>query len=86
MSRQMNRARLRGPGGQLLVAWVLPLFAGDLYTIFIAGAFSFDFRLKPLRGFAIAVAALAASDFVRWTVESHFGLALRCKSAQSDVY
>ncbi len=85
------RKTARGSRGQVLVAWVLLLFAGDFYTIFIgtqpawfavlqaavllavAGAFSFDPRLKPLRGFAIALAALDAGDFVRWTVESHLG-------------
>jgi membrane protease YdiL (CAAX protease family) len=78
-----------GSGGQVLVAWILLLFAGDFYTIFVgtqpawfavlqavvlvavAGAFSFNPRLKPLRGFAIALAALDAGDFVRWTAESH---------------
>ncbi len=85
------RKTARGSRGQVLVAWVLLLFAGDFYTIFIgtqpawfavlqaavllavAGAFSFDPRLKPLCGFAIALAALDAGDFVRWTVESHLG-------------
>ena len=52
-------------------AWFAVLQAAVLLAV--AGAFSFDARLRPLRGFAIALAALDAGDFVRWTVESHLG-------------
>ena len=52
-------------------AWFAVLQAAVLLVV--AGAFSFDTRLKPFRGFAIALAALDAGDFVRWRVESHWG-------------
>ncbi len=80
----------RGSIIQVVVTWILLLFAADFYTIFIgvpplwfamlqalvlltaSGTFSFGPRLKPLRGFAIALAALDGGDFLRWTVESHW--------------
>ena len=51
-------------------AWFAVLQAAVLLAV--AGAFSFDSRLKPLRGFAIVLAALDGGDFVRWMIESHF--------------
>ena len=59
----------------ILLGTQLPWFAVPQAAVLLAasGAFSFDSRLKPLRGFAIALAALDGGDFVRWMIESIFG-------------
>jgi len=58
----------------ILLGTQLPWFAVLQAAVLLAasGAFYFDSRLKPLRGFAIALAALDGGDFVRWMIESHF--------------